>query len=414
MVKEQRNSILVRAFLFFYYAGWALVFSFIPVYLRELGLSIGEIGSLSALSAFIGALIQTPIGSLSDKIKKRKPFIILGLLANSLIYLFIFPKLSAYKDFLLIYAISGLCTYTILTASSVLMVDLSASGELGRGYASSRMWGSIGFLVSILLSGVIPILTHGRVMLFVISVIFLSSAILVIFIKEPERKVNVLTPQVRGFRRLVVNKQLLSFLLFYFLYYTTLTGASNNVNLLVKSLGGSNRMVSFSYAISSGIEIPFMFIMGSLSDRIGRRPLLVLASLALPLRMLLYSMASNPIHILGIQTMHSVTFAVMVVVPIAYINDIIHTEERGTAQGMFNMTTGFASAFAPFLAGYIADIVGISKMYLFLMLLALVSTIWLICFIEESRTSNTIIENGDSFSKLPLRIFFTPLCRRIK
>ncbi|MGC8971715.1 MAG: MFS transporter [bacterium] len=411
MVKEQRNSILIRSFLFFYYAAWALVFSFIPIYLKELGLSIGEIGSLSALSAFIGALIQTPIGSLSDKIRKRKPFIILGLLVNSLIYFFLFPKLSVYKDFLLIYTVIGLCTYTILTASSVLMVDLSTSGELGRGYASSRMWGSIGFLTSILLSGLITTLTQGKAIFTVISIIFLLSALLVSLIKEPERKVNVLVPQIRGFRRLVTNKQLLSFLLFYFLYYTTLTGASNNVNLLVKSLGGSNRMVSFSYAISSGIEIPFMFIMGSFSDKMGRRPLLVLASLALPLRMILYSMASNPIHILCIQTMHSVTFAVMVVVPVAYINDIIHVEERGTAQGMFNMTTGFASAFAPFLAGYIADFVGISKMYLFLMLLALVSSIWLICFIEESRASNTLVEDG---FKLPLRVFFTPLCRRVK
>ncbi|MBC7321318.1 MFS transporter [bacterium] len=414
MREGKLNSILVRTFLFFYYAGWALVFSFIPVYLRELGLSMGEIGSLSALSAFIGALIQTPIGSLSDKIKRRKPFIIFGLLINSLIYLLVFPKLNVYREFIFVYALSGLCTYTILTASSVLIVDLSISGELGRDYASSRMWGSVGFLVSILLSGMLPMLTSGRIMFITISAIFLLSALLVIFIKEPERKVNVLAPQMRGFRNLFLNKQLLNFLFFYFLYYTTLTSASSYVNLLVKSLGGSNRMVSFSYAMSSGIEIPFMFIMGSLSDRIGRRPLLVLASLALPLRMLLYSIALNPSHIIAIQSMHSVTFAVMVVVPIAYINDIIHLEERGTAQGMFNMTTGFASALAPFLAGYIADFVGISKMYLFLMLLAIVSSIWLICFIEESKGYEPLPKSKSNSLGILLKIFSTPLCRREK
>ncbi|MCX7796271.1 MAG: MFS transporter [bacterium] len=405
------NSVLVRAFLFLYYAGWALVFSFIPVYLKGLGLSMGEIGSLSALSALIGALIQTPIGSLSDKIKRRKPFIIFGLLINSLIYLLLFPRITMYKSFIFVYAFSGLCTYTILTASSVLIVDLSVSGEIGRDYASSRMWGSIGFLASILLSGVLPVLTYGRAMFITISVIFLFSALLVIPIREPERKISVLAPKVRGFVSLISNRQLLNFLIFYFLYYTTLTSASTYVNLLVKSLGGSNRMVSFSYGVSSGIEIPFMFIIGSLSDRIGRRPLLVLASLALPLRMLLYSIASNPLHIIAIQSMHSVTFAVMVVVPIAYINDIIYPEERGSAQGMFNMITGFASAFAPFFAGYIADVVGISRMYLFLMLLAIFSGIWLICFIEESMALHK--DKSDSLGVF-LKLFSAPLCRRGK
>lgn len=414
MSEGKLNGILVRIFLFLYYAGWALVFSFIPVHLKELGLSMGEIGSLSALSAFIGALIQTPIGILSDKIQRRKPFIIFGLLINGLIYLLLFPKINVYNNFIFIYILSGLCTYTVLTASSVLMIDLSISGEIGRDYASSRMWGSIGFLASILLSGILPILTYGRIMFITISIIFLLSAFLVIFIKEPERKINILAPKIRGFVNLILNKQLLSFLFFYFLYYTTLTSASTYVNLLVKSLGGSNRMVSFSYAMSSGIEIPFMFIMGSLSDRIGRRPLLVLASLVLPLRMFLYYIASNPLHIIAIQSMHSITFAIMVVVPIAYINDIIHPEERGTAQGMFNMTTGFASAFAPFFAGYIADIVGISRMYLYLMLLAFIASIWLVCFIEESKTSSISVEDRSSFLKTPLRIFFTPFCRRDK
>jgi len=407
------NGILVRAFLFFYYAGWALVFSFIPIYLREQGLTIGEIGSLSALSAFIGALIQTPIGSLSDRIKKRKPFIIFGLLINSLLYLFLFPRLTVYREFIFLYAVSGLCTYTILTASSVLMVDLSISGEIGRDYASSRIWGSIGFLTSILLTGAIPLLTYGRNIFIAVSIIFFFSAVLVMFIKEPERKAGILAPQVKGFKRLITNRQLLSFLFFYFLYYTTLTGASSNVNLLVKSLGGSNRMVSFSYAMSSGIEIPFMFIMGSLSDKIGRRPLLVLASIALPLRMLLYGIALKPVHIIGIQTMHSVTFAVISIVPIGYINDIIHPDERGTAQGMFNMTTGFASAFAPFLAGYVADIVGISRMYLFLMILALISSFWLICFIEESKELRVSLKTNNSLETF-FKVFSTPLCRRNK
>lgn len=413
-MREKRNSILIKLFYFFYYIGWALVFSFIPIYLRGIGFSIGEIGTLSALSALTGALVQTPMGNLSDRVGKRKPFIVISLLVISFIFLFLFPKLNSYKDFLIVYSLIGLCSYTTLTLASVLILDLSLSGEIGRDYASSRLWGSVGFLTCVLVAGFLPNLTQGNIMFFIIGLAFLCSSVLIASVKEPEVKTNILIPGMMSIKRLINNKQLLSILVFYFLYYTTLTGASNYVNLLVKSLGGSNSMVSFAYAMSAGIEIPFMFIMGSLSDKIGRRPLLVLSSLALPIRMLLYSLASRPTQIIAIQTMHSVTFAVMVVVPMAYVNDIVSPSERGTAQGMFNMTTGFASAFAPFLAGYVADSIGISKMYLFLMLLAVISSIGIIGFLEESKKEKVTLETGNHTINRILSLLSVPFYRRIK
>ncbi len=380
------------------------MFSFIPVYLRNRGFSVGEIGFLTGTSALVGALIQLSVGHLSDRLRRRKPFIIVGLLLGAIIYLFIFPKISDYGDFILLYSVIGLCIYTILTIASVLVIDLSFSGQVGRDYASTRMWGSIGFLVCISVTGVFPILTEPRYMFPLIGMAFIISSIFVFLIEEPNIKTSVLTPQIGNIKRLISNSNILKVLLFYFFYYTALTAASSNVNLLVKSLGGTNRMISFSYTASSGVEIPFMLIMGIISDKIGRRPLLFIASLALPIRMLLYSLARSPLAIIGIQTMHSVTFAIIAVIPIVYINDLVSQEERGTAQGMLNMTTAFSSAFGPFLAGYFADMVGISKMFLFLMIIALFATIIAIIFLEESK------QDVSSYNK----VFARPLYRKNK
>jgi len=410
----QENSFFIRAFFFTYYVAWTFMFSFIPVYLRDRGFSIGKIGLLTAISALVGALIQLLVGRLSDIIGKRKPFIIVGLLLSALIYSFIFPRITNYRNFIFLYSIIGLCIYTILTVASVLVIDLSLSGQVGRDYASTRMWGSIGFLSCVSVTGIVPILTSPDYMFPLIGIAFVIAAIFVLFIKEPETKANVLAPEFKSIKKLVMNADILKLLTFYFFYYTALTGASSNVNLLVKALGGSNRMISFSYATSAGVEIPFMLIMGILSDKIGRRPLLMLASLALPIRMLLYSLAKAPSSIIGIQTMHSVTFAIIAVIPIVYINDLVSQEERGTAQGMLNMTTAFASAFGPFLAGYIADIVGISKMFIYLMVIALFATIVVIAFLEESSPDilhfNT---ENQSFHRI-IKAFTKPLCRKTK
>ncbi|HOL55471.1 MAG TPA: hypothetical protein PK699_06180, partial [bacterium] len=77
-------------------------------------------------------------------------------------------------------------------------------------------------------------------------------------------------------------------------------------------------------------------------------------------------------------------------------------------------TTGFASAFAPFLAGYVADAVGISRMYLFLMLLAIISAVGIIGFLEESKRERVTLGSKNHTINKVLSIFSNPFYRRIK
>jgi oligosaccharide:H+ symporter len=382
----KKEIFLLKIFFFIYFSAWVFIFSFIPVYLREIkGFSIGMIGLLSAISSLSGAIFQVYIGYLSDKIGKRKPFIILSFIALIFFYSLIFPKLNSFLPFIFIYFLLGVFTSTITTMANVLVMDYAVSENTGTHYASVRIWGSIGFLLLMLITGFYPKLVEPKMMFIMIGLIYTLGLIISLIIKEPSSKVGVSKVEFRNIKKLILRSDIRNFLLFYIIYFIALLGASSNVNLLIRSLGGESKHISFAYSASSFSEIPFMLIWGRLSDKIGRKPILIFTSIVLPIRIFLYTLTTNPWHIILIQFIHSLTFAVIGTIPIVYINDLVNPEERATAQGLLSMAMALSSTIGPIISGFVADISGLTGMYRFLTFVSLVATIIAIKYLKESK-----------------------------
>ncbi|MGB9811909.1 MAG: MFS transporter [Dictyoglomus turgidum] len=382
----KREIFLLKLFFFIYFSAWVFIFSFIPVYLREVkNFSIGMIGVLSAISSLSGALFQVYIGYLSDKFGKRKPFILIGFIVLILIYTFIFPSLKNFWSFLIVYFIVGIFTSTITTMANVLVMDYAVSERTGSHYASIRIWGSIGFLLVMLATGFYPKLVEPKVMFLMIGLIYLLGFILSIVIKESPVKTGISKVDFRSVKKIILKPEVRNFLIFYVIYFIALLGASSNVNLLIRSLGGESKHISFAYSASSFSEIPFMLIWGYLSDKLGRKPILIFTSIALPIRIFLYTLTNNPWHIILIQFMHSLTFAVIGTIPIVYMNDLVPPEERATAQGLLGMAMALSSTLGPAISGFVADLFGLPGMYRFLTFVSLISTVLAMTSLKESK-----------------------------
>jgi PPP family 3-phenylpropionic acid transporter len=343
------------------------------------------IGVLSAISSLSGALFQVYIGYLSDKFGKRKPFILIGFIVLILIYTFIFPSLKNFWSFLIVYFIVGIFTSTITTMANVLVMDYAVSERTGSHYASIRIWGSIGFLLVMLATGFYPKLVEPKVMFLMIGLIYLLGFILSIVIKESPVKTGISKVDFRSVKKIILKPEVRNFLIFYVIYFIALLGASSNVNLLIRSLGGESKHISFAYSASSFSEIPFMLIWGYLSDKLGRKPILIFTSIALPIRIFLYTLTNNPWHIILIQFMHSLTFAVIGTIPIVYMNDLVPPEERATAQGLLGMAMALSSTLGPAISGFVADLFGLPGMYRFLTFVSLISTVLAITSLKESK-----------------------------
>lgn len=383
---NRRDIYLLRGFFFIFFANWTFIFSFIPVYLREqIGFSIGMIGLLSSFSSLFGAISQVYVGYFSDKLRKRKPFILISLLVLVFVYLLIFPRISSFFSFLLLYIVLGMCFNSVTTISNVLVIDYSISEKTGASYATTRIWGSIGFLTLMLIISLYPKLTQPNVMFPIISIIYLIGFIVISLVREPVLKVNIKPIELRDIKRLLLKPHIRNFLLFYIIYYVALLGASSNVNLLIRYLGGTHRDISLAYASSSFSEIPFMLIWGYLSDKVGRKPILIFSSIILPIRIFLYTLVNSSNSIIFIQLLHSLTFAVIGTIPVVYINDLVSEEERATAQGLISMAMAVSSTIGPLFSGVIADIFGLKGMYLVLTFVAVGAMFYAVWGIKESK-----------------------------
>jgi MFS family permease len=117
--------------------------------------------------------------------------------------------------------------------------------------------------------------------------------------------------------------------------------------------GASALQVSLLFASFSAMGFLFVPVWGELSDRVGRRPVLLTSILATAFSMALLAVAdSYPLLLLsrilqGIMTANLATLQ-------AYIADVTKPEDRGRAMGMIGAAFGLGFILGPFFGGVLA------------------------------------------------------------
>lgn len=380
-----RNRCGLSAHYFFSFAAIGFTVTFLPLFLRSRGLSLTQVGMLSSIYALAGACMQIPVGALSDKIGRRKPISILASILLGVTYL-MFNHARSFPQFFVLYLVGGTLFYTVATLTSALISDWTAgTGNTGRYYGTTRIWGSIGFIVTLAIVSAVPQMTQGKNLLPLVAILFWFSGLSIGSVAESKRHGHTAQPAFKGVPKLLKNRNLALFLLAFFLYRTCEGGGMSFLSIYLNDLKASRSLIALAFAWNAIIEIPFMLWVGGASDRMGRRPPLVMAFLTLPVRMFLYSQLRNPHDIFFIQLLQGFTFSFMLIPSLAFMADLSPGELRATGQGLLSMTAGIAVTVGPFLGGWIADHMSMSSMYLAISYTALCAASIFILFVHESQ-----------------------------
>jgi len=118
----------------------------------------------------------------------------------------------------------------------------------------------------------------------------------------------------------------------------------------------------------------------------GRKPLLLIAFGALPVRAVLYTLTDNSVALVAIQILDGVAAGIFGVVSVLVIADLTQGSGRfNLTLGAISTAVGIGAAFSQVIAGAIAHHFGSSAGFLFLAAVAAVAFCVLYCFMPETR-----------------------------
>jgi len=362
--KSDRNAFLgLWASGFCYFAALGFILPFLPLLLKMSNLTYAEIGVIYMVGLIFPVLLQTLWGALADRIGRRI-IIIVATIAAAIIS-GLYPYASSFIQFLLL----GLLWYTFLaaatTATPALAMDIAGPFTVGKRFGRYRISGSIGWITSTATGGLIAESLGIKTIFYLAAIFYLLSAIFIqISIRtQPARKNEA--SKHGNLRPLIRNKNLVIFLATIFMANISAATFLSFLSLYISKLGGSDAVIGWAFSIAAVTEVPCMTYLGALSDKIGRKPLLVAALFSYPIRLFLYTLVSEPNLTLPIQLLHGLTFGVFYVASVAFVSDIT-LESRGTALGLYNTASYAGSAAGSALAGALADSQGLVNMYRFM------------------------------------------------
>ena len=125
-----------------------------------------------------------------------------------------------------------------------------------------------------------------------------------------------------------------------------------------EELGASRTHIGLIFmtgSLAGAIIAPFF---GKLSDKVGRRPILIAAMAGFTLVFLLYALIRDTVQAYPVQAVEGVVWAGLGPVIMAYIADIVPPEMRGWAMGVYERTWMMGWVLGPSLGGVLSDTIG--------------------------------------------------------
>ena len=139
--------------------------------------------------------------------------------------------------------------------------------------------------------------------------------------------------------------------------------------------------------------------MGRLSDRVGRRPVLILSLLGFAISNLVYAFAYDVIVMISARAMEGAVSAGFFPAANAFVSDVTTSQNRGTAMGYLSMGNMVGFIIGPALGGFLAQFLGIRIPFILAAIATLITMAFLYVLVQEP-TKKIIRE---SMPKIPLR-----------
>jgi MFS family permease len=379
-------------------------FPLLPIFLTTvLGASATALGAIEGVAESIAALLKLVSGWLSDRMPARKPLVVIGYGLASLVKPLIGFAHSPGQ--VMAIRVADRVGKGIRTSPrDALIADSVAPSIRGRAFGFHRAADNLGAVIGPLLAFALLRFAPGfnlRQVFFATAIpAALSVALLVAGVREVARPAETGGPEEAGLpelpdagrlrgprtaeRRWAARASGLGsrfWWLFGVLVVFTL-GNSSDAFLLLRAtqLGVAPALVPVLWALLNLVKALLNVPGGALSDRVGRRPLLVAGWAIYGAVYLGFGLAGSPWQVWALFAAYGLYFGATEGVEKALVADFVPAERRGAAFGFFNLAVGIAAFPASLIFGELMDHAGARAAFSFGAAMAVAAAI-AICFV---------------------------------
>ena len=333
---------------------------YLPVYYRSAGLSLGEIGMLGSLAAAVG-LVGAPLwGTLADRYPTSR--LIMPAAAT----------LAALSALALALARQPVAIGAAVIATSVALAGLTPildtrALEAVRGdrdrYSRLRVWGSIGFVVVVWITGFL-IERAGIASLFWVYVPLLALTAAVAGVLRGAGRTVPPLPRLSGIGLVLRLPPLRRFLLAAFAVWSASMAINAFLSIHLLDIGAPGELVGSAWALGAVVEVPIMWAYPALAARFGARRLIVAGAAAFALRALALPLLAHPVPVALTMLLHGAGFGLLLVGGVTHVSRHAPPGAAATAQGVLAAVVfSLSMIVGPGLGGLAAGAWGIPVMF---------------------------------------------------
>lgn len=336
------------------------------VYLQNHGFPVSQFGLLNALACVVSIIAMTFWGTVSDKTGSVRKIVMLTLTLGCGLYALVplIPTGQPYSTLLFLIIIPMFSFFRTPMSPFVDNLTVRNCAEHGLNYGVIRSSGSLLFAITgvLVVNLLIPNLGVSSTFWFS-GVMMIPAIVLTWFCFEPQGGGKRVKKTSAGSAELFKNLRFVTFLVFVVVYQLSMTFESNFLAYLMADLNLDNTKIGLIFSTRAIMEIPFLFFIGKLRQRIPLRYLIMMAAGFMGLECLMFSffVTSLP-HMIAFAALYGLGGGLWIGTSTNYVYELAPAHLRATAHGLFISVTQISGILGNLVGGVLFDLIG-GKMF---------------------------------------------------
>lgn len=361
----------------FYFFWFATLGAFLPywgLFLQEGGYSATQIGAV--FGALLGTKIIAPYawGWIVDHYGGRLRIVRLAAVLTLLIFLFI-PQQTHFLPMILLVTAYGF--FWNATPPQIEALTFNHLGDREAYYGRIRLWGSIGFIISVTTLGWL-VQKHGLALLPLWIAGMLGGVCLISLLLREKPMTAVVEEHAQGLFRVLRRPEVAGLLLACCLMQLSHGPYYSFFSIYLEAHEYSRSQIGLLWSLGVFAEIFVFLAMPFLVARLGMRRLFLAAIGITVLRWsLLSAFVDHPLVIICVQLMHLASFGLYHAVAVNLIHRFFRGRLQGRGQALYSsMSFGLGGGIGALLSGFVWDTSSPTVIYLMAAVVALAA--WLL------------------------------------